>query len=241
LGTWQVYRLQWKEGVLAQIAAAEAAPPAPLPPNPAPYTKGSVTGRFRFDRAAQFGAEVRDTRTGPTMGFHQIVPLEREGARTILVDRGWIPQKRETPLNDPGGIVTVTGYFRPGDRPHWFSPADDEAARQFYTLDPNAIGASVGVSDPTPFVLVAMGPPMAEAYPAPAQHLPEPPNNHLSYVITWYGLAVALLFIFGIWARKTLRLWRMRLYARLGCCCRHANRRRGGSRGSACGARGAPS
>lgn len=205
LGTWQVYRLQWKEGILAQIALAEAAPPVPLTSDPAPYTKVSATGRFRFDLAAQFGAEVRDTNTGPTMGFYQIVPLERDGASTVLVDRGWIPQTRETALDGSGGVVSVIGYVRPGESQHWFSPADDAAARQFYTLDPAAIGAAVGVRNPAPFTLVALGPATAASYPAPAQHLPRPPNNHLSYVITWYGLAVALLVIFGVWIRKAPR------------------------------------
>lgn len=205
LGTWQVQRLHWKEAILARIATAEAAPAVPLTQNPAPYTKVSVTGRFRFDRAAQYGAEVRDTRTGPTMGFSQIVPLERDGAPTILVDRGWVPQKRETGLDDPAGEVTVTGYIRPGEKPSWFSATDDTAERQFYTLNPQAIGIAVGVPDPAPFTLVALGSPTAEAYPAPAEHLPQPPNNHLSYVITWYGLAVALVVIFAIWMRKALR------------------------------------
>ena len=168
LGTWQVYRLHWKQGILAQIAAAEAAPPVPLPPDPTPYTKVSVTGRLQFDLAAQFGAEVRDTRAGPTMGFFQIVPLERARAPTVLVDRGWIPQRREVPLDDPSGVVTVTGYVRPGDHPHWFSAADDEAARQFYTLDPKVIGAAVGVPDPAPFVLVALGP--SKRKPIPRRH-----------------------------------------------------------------------
>ena len=208
LGTWQVYRLQWKEGILTRIAAAEAAPPIPLPTGPytpSPYTKISVTGRFRYDQAAQFGAEVRDTRTGPTMGAYQIVPLERNGAPPILVDRGWIPQNRETRLDQPAGMLTVTGYVRPGDVQHWFSPTDDDAARQFFTLDPQTIGAVVGSPKPEPYTLVAMGPEVTGAYPAPAQHLPRPPNNHLSYVITWYGLAVALLIIFGAWMRKALR------------------------------------
>ncbi|HEY4171915.1 MAG TPA: SURF1 family cytochrome oxidase biogenesis protein [Rhodopila sp.] len=208
LGTWQVYRLHWKERILARIAAAEAAPPVPLPIGPyapSPYTKISVTGRLRYDQAAQFGAEVRDTRTGPTMGAYQIVPLERNGAPPILVDRGWIPQTRGTPLDDPTGEVTVTGYVRPGETQHWFSPTDDDAGRQFFTLDPAAIGAVVGSPNPEPYVLVAMGPETAGTYPAPAQHLPRPPNNHLSYVITWYGLAVALLIIFGAWVRKALR------------------------------------
>jgi len=32
--------------------------------------------------------------------------------------------------------------------------------------------------------------------------LPRPPNNHLQYAITWYGLAAALLVIFTVWVRK---------------------------------------
>ena len=107
LGTWQIYRLHWKQGVLAQIAAAEAAPPVPLGPGPAPYAKVSVTGRFRYDLAAQYGSEVRDTRAGPTIGTYQIVPLERPGAPPILANRGWIPQRRETALHreDEPGVV----------------------------------------------------------------------------------------------------------------------------------------
>lgn len=206
LGTWQIYRLHWKEGILAQIAAGEAAPPVPLTGSPGPYTKVSVSGRFRYDRAAEFGAEVRDTRTGPTIGTYQIVPLERDAAQTILVVRGWVPQKRDTALDDPAGVVNVEGYVRPRDTKSWFSAPDDPAARQFFTLDPLAIGAAVGVPDVAPFTLVAMGTSSGEgAYPAPAQHLPRPPNNHLSYVITWYGLAVALAVIFGVWVRKALR------------------------------------
>jgi surfeit locus 1 family protein len=204
LGTWQVYRLHWKEGILARIATAEAGPPLPLAQNPGSYTKVWVTGRFRFDRAVEFGAEVRDTRTGPTMGSYQIVPLDRDGAQTILVDRGWVPQGREIPLDDPAGIVTVTGYVRPGERASWFSAADDPAARQFYTLDPQAIASAVGIANLEPFALVALDPAVSGSFPAPAQHLPRPPNNHLSYAMTWYGLAAALIIIFGVWLRKAL-------------------------------------
>jgi surfeit locus 1 family protein len=205
LGTWQVYRLHWKEGILAQIQTAEASPAVPLAREPAPFTKVSVTGRFRFDLAVQFGAEVRDTNAGPTMGSFQIVPLEREDAPPILVDRGWVPQKRPAPLDDPNGLVTVTGYVRQEETPHWFSPRDDETARQFYTLDPPAIGAAIGIPDLVPFTLVALGPSAAGSYPQPAEHLPRPPNNHLSYVITWYGLAFSLVVIFGLWSRKAMR------------------------------------
>jgi surfeit locus 1 family protein len=206
LGTWQIYRLHWKQGILAQIAAAESAPPVPLGPNPAPYTKVFAKGRFRFDLAAQYGSEVRDTQAGPTIGTYQIVPLEQTGgAPAVLVNRGWIPQRRETALNDPSGEVTVTGYVRPGDTARWFSAADDLAGRQFFTLDPDVIARTLGEPDVRPFVLVALGPVPASVYPAPADQLPRPPNNHLSYVITWYGLALALVVVFVVWMRKALR------------------------------------
>ena len=42
-------------------------------------------------------------------------------------------------------------------------------------------------------------------FPAPVQALPRPSNNHLSYVITWYGLAASLFVIFIVYARKALR------------------------------------
>jgi surfeit locus 1 family protein len=203
LGTWQVYRLHWKEAILARIASAEATPAAALTTNPAPYAKVSATGRFRFDRAVEFGAEVRDTNAGPTMGAYQIVPLERDGAAPVLVNRGWLPQKRQRALDEPAGVVTVSGYIRRGERARWFSATDDVAARHFYTLDPQAIGAALDFPNLEPFTLVVLGTP--GAYPVPAEHLPRPPNNHLSYVVTWYGLAAALVVIFAAWARKASR------------------------------------
>jgi len=32
--------------------------------------------------------------------------------------------------------------------------------------------------------------------------LPRPPNNHLQYALTWYGLAAALVVTFIAWIRK---------------------------------------
>jgi surfeit locus 1 family protein len=121
-----------------------------------------------------------------------------------LVDRGWVPDKRPRPIARAEGDVTVEGYVRPSDKPGLFSASDNPATRQFYTLDTSAIGAALGLQHVAPFVLVALGPPPPERYPDPARHLPRPPNNHLSYAITWYGLAIALVVIFILWARKAL-------------------------------------
>jgi surfeit locus 1 family protein len=215
LGSWQVKRLFWKQALLAEIAQAEAAEPIPLAQleargTPSPFMKISATGTFLRDETALYGAEVRDVASGPAMGAQLIEPMREVNGELILVDRGWVPLSRTGPLDQPTGEVTVSGYVRLGDTQHWFSATDDPSARRFFTLDPHAIGVAIGQPDIRPFVLVALGAGsgagiIVRHWPDPALHLPQPPNNHLSYAITWYGLAVALLAIFLIWARKGSR------------------------------------
>jgi len=205
LGTWQIYREHWKEGILARIARAESAPPVPLHGDPTPFTKVAVTGRLRADLSASYGDDVRDTRQGLTMGTFLIQPLERPGQPPLLVDRGWVPQNRTAPIAQPQGDTTVVGYIHAPEKPGMFSAGDDAATRTFYTLDPEKIGASLGLPRVAPFILIAMGPAPPQHWPDPARHLPRPPNNHLNYAITWYSLALTLVVMFVIRARKALR------------------------------------
>jgi surfeit locus 1 family protein len=199
LGTWQLRRLHWKEGILAQIAAAEAAQPVPMPAAPGPFEKVSVTGRFLPGLAAFYGVEVRDTPSGPVMGRQLVMPLV-VGGRVILVDRGWVPGTDI--VAPPVGLVTITGFARVPEHPRLLGAGDNPTRHEFFTLDPAAIAASLGLSHAAPFTLVALGP-IGEP-PIPAQHLPQPPNNHLSYALTWYGLAAALVVVFIAWARGRL-------------------------------------
>ncbi len=205
LGTWQVERLAWKNRILAEIARAEAAPPVPLATDPPPFAKVAVTGRLRHDRTALYGAEVRPVLAGNEMGGRLIVAMERDGAPPVLIDRGWVPEKRDHATTQPAGDVTVTGYVHPAEHAGWFSAADDPVARRFFTLDPKAIGDALDEPGAEPFVVVALGPIVRGEWPEPAQHLPRPPNNHLAYAVTWYGLAVALVVIFITWAAKGSR------------------------------------
>lgn len=196
LGTWQVYRLHWKEKILAQIDASEHAPPQPLGEHPPPYGRVSATGHFRYDRAVRYGIDVRDTLKGAILGHYELVPLERDGAPTVLVNRGWVPEQPTVPVDQPDGTVTVTGFVRPASPAGWFTPADNVAARQFYALDPQVIAAAIGLGPVLPFSLTVLGPDVPGHLPIPAQDFPRPPNNHLSYAVTWYSLALILLVMF---------------------------------------------
>jgi surfeit locus 1 family protein len=205
LGVWQVQRLAWKEAILAQIDRAEAGPAVPLPPDaPPPFTKVEVTGTLDNAHAALYGAEVRDTPDGPQMGGQLIVPLLRPDAEPILVDRGWVPSAPLHPIEQPTGPVTIDGFIRAPEHPEVFTPADDPAHHVFYTLNPTPIGAALGLAKEAPFVLEALGRAVPGVFPEPATALPRPPNNHLQYAITWFGLAAILLVIFTLWSRKRL-------------------------------------
>ncbi len=207
LGIWQLHRLAWKTTLLARIDQAEAAPAVPLTADPSPFTKVRVRGRFMTGARGLYGVAVHDTGQGPRMGADLLMPLlPADGARPVLVDRGWVPQSRDQAIPLPEDEVSVDGFVHPAERPGLFSPRDDLATHHFYTLDPAAIGAALGVPNPAPFTLMALGARGAdEFYPDPARHLPRPDNNHLSYAITWFGLAAALLVIFLVYARKVLR------------------------------------
>ena len=207
LGTWQVQRLSWKQGLLSQIDHAEAAPAVPLgEAPPPPFTKLQVTGALLPDRGALYGSEVRDTPFGPQLGARLIEPLMRDHGEPILVDRGWVPTNRPLPLQGTPGEVTLEGYARPAEKGGWFTPKDDPVTRRFYAPDPAAIGASMGLQHVAPFLLVLLDTHkvVPGRFPQAATSLPRPPNNHLEYAITWYGMGLILLVIFGIWARKAV-------------------------------------
>jgi surfeit locus 1 family protein len=208
LGVWQLYRLQWKEGILAEIAAAEAAPPVPLAGAPPRFSRVVVHGHYAAGFAALYGVTTRDGPQGPVLGGDALALLLRDGAPPLLVDRGWVPAAAmggEAPP-PPAGAVAVVGYVHEAESGGLFTPHDDAATKRVYALDPVSIATEFHLPAPADFVLVAMAADSTGAGgPIPAEHLPRPPNNHFQYAMTWFALAVALGVIYGIHVKRVLR------------------------------------
>ena len=200
LGFWQLSRLAWKTALLADIAAAASQPPVSLTADPPSFRRVVATGRF-LPGTGRFGVDVRSGASGPTLGSYVMAVLDTPELGAVVVDRGWAPDTEAAA--PPGGVVTLEGYVRPAGRGSWFTPRNDMAAHRFFTLDPAAIGQALGAPEAAPFVLVAMGQPTAGLQPA--QSLPQPSNDHLSYAMTWFALAAGLVVIFGLYVSKTLR------------------------------------
>ena len=205
LGAWQMKRLQWKNQLLAAIDQEERQVAVPLICPPRPFEKVTVSGRW-LSSVAHYGVEVRDTPQGSRMGSQLVAPLSRLDAPAVLVLLGWVMDGISVAL--PPGEIHVVGYVRPPEHRGWLSAGDSAGNARFFTLDPSEIGKALAI-DVEPFTVVALQDDgvrrqTSDLQPAMALQLPRPINNHLSYALTWFGLAATLLVVFGIWVRRHL-------------------------------------
>jgi len=202
LGTWQLERLQWKEQLIAERTARLAAPPETLPADSAvwamwDFRKVRVAGTFRHDLEQLFGARA----IGGVFGHHLLTPLVRVDGPAILVDRGWVPADRAHPAarrqGQIEGATEVGGIarYRADDAPNWFTPDNQPAERLWFGYDLPAMEQALGL-ELLPVVVEADASPNPGGLPQGGQTRTALPNNHLQYVITWYGLALALLAIY---------------------------------------------
>ncbi|MGR9134694.1 SURF1 family protein [Rhizobium leguminosarum] len=214
LGTWQVERLHWKEGLLADIAARQIAAPVPLADIEAmaasggdiEYRKVTATGRYINNKERHFFATWR----GQT-GYYIYTPLELADGRIFFVNRGFVPfDNKEPEMRMQGQLTdqqTVTGLAReklPG-KPSWVVPDNDVAKNIFYWKDLDVMASSVGLEKARviPFFVDADSTPNPAGLPIGGVTQVDLPNDHLQYAFTWYGLAAVLIVVVAIsWFRK---------------------------------------
>ena len=212
LGIWQLHRLGWKEGIIATIATRTRAPPRPVPPpstwaglKPVDYAYRHVTleGRFENDKEALV---FRGGEDGP--GYLVMTPLALRDGGYVIVNRGWVPDELKDRVkrkaSEPTGPVTVTGLMREPESRNLFTPADQPADNEFFTRDPVAIAASLRLAHAAPFTIDADATANPGGWPRGGTTAIDIPNNHFSYAMTWFGLALGLLGVFFSFAWKRL-------------------------------------
>lgn len=214
LGTWQVQRLKWKEGLIADITERQAAAPVPLADIEAMAARGgdieyrrvTTSGRYLNDKERHFFA----TYNGMS-GFYIYTPLELDGGRLLFVNRGFVPyDQKEAKTREQGqlsGMQAVAGLARAKlpSKPSSLLPDNDIAKNIFYWKDLDVMASSVGLdaAKVLPFFVDADATPNPGGLPVGGVTIVDLPNDHLQYAVTWYGLAAALVAIVAIsWLRK---------------------------------------
>ncbi len=217
LGTWQVERKAWKEELIATLAERLAVPPVPLPPPTAWGALDQAGDEYRrvafkaeFEPAEQAlvlatGSAFRPDVTGP--GYWVFTPARLADGGVVVVNRGFVPlaDAKTLPNRVTMGTVDITGAMRWPEAPNWFTPKADPAQNLWFVRDPVAIGAAKGWGQVSPFYVEQETPVSRGGWPQPGKLVPNLPNNHLQYAVTWYGLALVLVVVFVVWAAKTGR------------------------------------
>jgi len=215
LGLWQLQRLHWKQGLLAQIEARTKGPPITLEdavalaregrdPN---YYRVRVDGRFHHAKERYLYA-VSDGR----VGWHIITPLETEDGDMVLVDRGFVPDELKDPssraLGQVDKLVTVTGIVRSPEIQGPFIPDNEPEANRWFWRDLAGMARSAlpaGAIQVAPFFLDADKSEVPGGWPEGGQTRLETTNNHLQYAITWFLLGACLLIVYGLYVRSLCR------------------------------------
>ena len=197
LGNWQLERLQWKTGILNGIDAVVVADPGPIMARPA---QGTDQYRPVTAEGTITDSEIIILASTKKIGaaYRVISVFETEGRR-LLLDRGFVPLEAKDAVR-PQVEMTVLGNLYWPDEVNESTPAPDMSRNIWFARDIPAMAAALN-TEPVMIVARDATDPAITPFPVDSSAIP---NNHLEYVLTWYGLAIVWLGMTGYF------LWRMR-------------------------------
>lgn len=226
LGSWQVWRLQWKNDLIARVAARVHAPAVSAPERSHwagvtaqadEYRHVSIRGTFLHERTTRVQAS-----TVLGSGFWLLTPLRAENGDVVLINRGyaaarasdWQPHTQHPDLllplpgpTEPGArTITVTGLLRISETGGAFLRRNDAANGRWYARDIEAIAAAQALGAVAPYFIDADADPLARTAPRDAGAVEAVggltviafPNNHLAYALCWFTMALALMMALAL-------------------------------------------
>jgi len=210
LSVWQVQRLHWKEGVIAERTARTTAAPIALPPAGADlsdleFRKVALTGTF--DHAHEFYLAARSQ--NGNIGYWIVTPLKLESGETVLIERGWVPENKKLPETRPegqlAGTVNLNGIIRLPQVKTYFQPENEPQKNVWFYLDPKQMAAAANLPARTDLYLDAEKTEIPGNYPLGGQTRINLPNDHLQYAVTWALLALSLAGVYVVYHLKLER------------------------------------
>lgn len=205
LGNWQVHRLAWKRALIARVDQRVHAPPI-APPGRAQWS-GVNAEKDEYLHVRLSGVFLNGKQTlvwaatDEGSGYWVMTPLRMADGSIVLINRGYAPAdwcgRHGRCVPGPTGETVVTGLLRISE-PSAFLRRNDPIHNIWYTRDVSAMAIARGLSlrDVAPYFVDADAAASANGkarWPEGGKTVINFPNNHLSYLITWYLLALMVL------------------------------------------------
>ena len=195
LGSWQLYRLNWKLNLLSEIENS-------LKNNPVEFSKVDKKNYLRIKTSGiiDFNKQIYlyNLNESGKPGFEVINPIIIN-KENYLINRGWIPfdkkDKPEVNLINEGNII---GTLKLQHKASTFKPDNDINKNYWFTLNREDIFKYTGkkFSD---YIIYLNG---DYKLPKPKVITANISNNHKKYAITWFSMAISILLIYLYFRKK---------------------------------------
>ena len=203
LGSWQLQRLQWKNDLIASFESRASSAPIAVPIanaglNDVEFRRLALVGTFKHDKEVFLTGRTYEGNAG----FHIVTPFQLVDERIILINRGWVSEDYRDPakrtFSQITGPVTVAGILRRPGVKGYFVPENEPDNGFWFTLVPSQINAHLGLDAEAigQFYADAVRTSDVVTLPIAAKTKLNLRNAHLSYAMTWYGIALALIGVY---------------------------------------------
>ena len=194
LGTWQVYRFHNKKIIIKNLEDS-------FKKKPTIFSLKEINNYKKIALQASPLPEkifLYSLKEGE-IGYKVIIPYTINKDNIVLVDKGWIKQDKINNINKISftNSNNIEGYLLQ-IKNSYFTPANDLKEKFVYSIDlknlENKFKNKICI-----YKIIEVS--KSNNNIISNKYSLEIPNNHLQYIITWYGLGIALI-VFFLLSRK---------------------------------------
>lgn len=210
LGTWQLQRLTWKTALIEAVESRITAAPISLtalralPEEERAYVPVTLEVRGSGARVAHVTG-IYDGQPG----YYVFSLVRLPDGGELPVNHGFVAADQRADAYDVDLPAVLTGLYRPAEAltgmAKSFTPSPDLEGGTFYAR--NVDGPIAWLFGETPpagaFYLDRTDNAAPGSQPLGGTTRVEFSNNHLGYAITWYGLAITLIAVYGLMMRPS--------------------------------------
>lgn len=216
LGTWQVYRLDYKLDLIDRVKSRVDALPVNAPvaaewPAVGRDTHEYLTVKLQGELLPQFTTRVQAT-TVLGAGHWLLTPLRQASGEIVWINRGYIPVNEADPMTieNTQGQFEVRGLLRISEAGGAFLRENDPAANRWYSRDIQALSNHYNLQPAAPYFIDAGTPRnlgeeitgfSPKSFPVDGLTVIKFHNSHLVYALTWYALALMVAGV-TVWLNK---------------------------------------